>query len=68
MKVPFNTIFESKKRKLYFKEKTRVAGITCDAGTWIKGICFNGINFYNFKNRDLDIEIDKDTFVITGIY
>lgn len=69
MRIPFNAIFEVKDNKVTNKTKIKVSGITAEAGALreYQGQ-FLGVDFSLFKERDLDVKTDGDTWVILGIY
>ena len=69
MKLPFNTIWELNEKGITNKVGIRVSGITAcpNALRDHKGF-FGGIDWNLFKDRDLEVHIDKDIFVITGVY
>ena len=66
MKVPFDTIFRQKDGELIFVQDTRVMGITFYSGVEAK-LCAS-ISFGAFRDCYLDVETEKDVWVVKGIY
>lgn len=69
-RVTFNSVFkEHKDGSIETTQAIRVAGITYEPGVrFNKGNLIGGIDFTQYKGRDLQINIDKDILVIIGIY
>ena len=68
-RVTFDSVFNEEDGTLETLQRIRVGGVNLGAGVRIgKGVIIGGVDFNQFNHRDLEIDVDNDTFVIRGIY
>ena len=69
-RYPFDKIFqENPDGSLSLKQPIEVSGTVLQPGAIFKrGVYFNGIDFHEYKNRDLAVEEHNNTFRIKGFY
>lgn len=70
-RITFDTIFtKHEDGSLEPKRAVKINGVVVRPGLRFKDTSFNGINLSDsqFLNHDLEVELDKDTIIITGIY
>ena len=68
-KYDFWEIFECDGRNLILKNKTKISGITFNAGnSFDMSLAFAGIVFGKYVGRYLAVEKEKDVYKIVGIF
>lgn len=51
------------------KVYVQLNGVTMGPGVLFgKGIAFGGVNLFDYRNKDLEIELINDVYIIKGFY
>lgn len=70
MRINFHEIFNvNADGSIESKEKTiRIGGVQFGPGARFKNVSFGGIDLSKHIGRDLEVRIENNIYVITGIY
>ncbi len=70
MRIPFNNLFEQQADgSTVVRLKIRISGITLNPGAVIPpGGIIGGIALSSYVERDFEVELEEDTYVVRGIY
>lgn len=70
MRINFHSIFNvNSDGSISSKEKTiRIGGVQFGPGARFNNVSFGGINSSVLIGRDLEVRVENDIYVITGIY
>jgi hypothetical protein len=69
-KMPFNAVFDvSEDKSITPHFAIRVGGVVVQADTTIQpGFIIGGIDLTQYTDKDLEVEVENDVYVIRGIY
>ncbi|MDO9580570.1 MAG: hypothetical protein Q7J06_08390 [Bacteroidales bacterium] len=70
MRIPFSAIFiRHQDGSLEPLRRVRIGGVEFGPGVKLSGgVRFGGVDITKYIGRDLEIEVDNDTWIVTGIY
>lgn len=70
MRYNFNQLFrENPDGSLTPRFNIKIGGVTFGPSiTFTKGVSFSGINVFDFKGSDIEVEQEGDVLVIKGFY